>query len=278
MVVTLFAILLLASLSGCSDDATTDPPASGGCALPAYPDETCTGVPPDTALTVVEGDLVVDTPNTVIDAQEIHGVVEIRAPGVVIRRSKLKGVRSFAGAYSGDAVVVEDSELDCGSEVGSTAIGDTSFTVRRVNIHGCENGFDVDGDVTIEDSYIHDLLPYDPETDPHTDGIQITPVGHDIVIRHNTLFVPGGTSALISPNVSAGVISNVLVQDNLVAGGAYTIYCPQEGSGDDFRLIDNHFSTVFSPKVGEYGPWTDCEGEVEVSGNVFHETGVAVPF
>jgi hypothetical protein len=40
----------------------------------------------------------------------------------------------------------------------------------------------------------------------------------------------------------------------------------------NFRIVDNHFSTVYSPNVGEYGPSTDCGGEIQ-SGNVYHETG-----
>ena len=59
-----------------------------------------------------------------------------------------------------------------------TAVGDYNVKVRRANIHSCENGFDVDGLITVEDSFIHDPIPYDPVTDPHVDGLQITPVGN----------------------------------------------------------------------------------------------------
>jgi len=243
-----------------------------------WPDATTTGVPPGTVLTVVNGDLTIDTPNTVIDGKDIRGCVEVRAPGVVIRRSRVScpsfiTVASFGGAYTGTGLVVEDTEIDCRNTNG-TAVGDTNFTVRRANIHGCENGFDVDGSVTIEDSFIHDLFN---SAEAHTDGIQITPVGHDIAIRHNTIYSNSGTSAIITPRVSAGVVSNVLVEDNLLAGGAFTLYCPQDGAGIDYRVLDNHFSTIFFPTVGAFGPWTDCQDEAEVRGNVFHETGQPVP-
>ena len=39
--------------------------------------------------------------------------------------------------------------------------------------------------------------------------------------------------------------------------------------------LDNRFSTRFSPKVGAFGPSDGCADEVR-SGNVIHETGVAV--
>jgi hypothetical protein len=182
-------------------------------------------------------------------------------------------ISSFGGAYTGAGLLIEDSEIDCQGTRG-TAVGDTNFTVRRVDIHGCENGFDVDGDVLIEDSYIHDLHQ---DAEAHTDGAQITHVGHDVTLRHNTIYANDGTSAIISPNVSAGVLSNILIEENLIAGGAYTLYCQQDGQGDDYRVIDNHFSTLFYPTVGAYGPWTDCEDEAEVRGNVYHETGEPLP-
>ncbi len=43
----------------------------------------------------------------------------------------------------------------------------------------------------------------------------------------------------------------------------------------NFRVIGNHFSTIFYPKVGVFGSNTDCGGETW-SGNVIHETGPPV--
>jgi hypothetical protein len=222
--------------------------SGGGCALPAYPDASCTGVPAGTSLTVVNGDLTIKTANTVIDGREIRGCVTVQAPGVVIRNSKVSCpnfivISSFGGAYTGDGLLVEDSEIDC-QNTGGTAMGDTNFSVRRVNIHGCENGFDLDGANSIEDSYIHDLYQ---SAEAHTDGAQITPVGHDITIRHNRIYSNDGTSAIISPRASSGVLSNVLIEENLMAGGAYTLYCQQAGAGNAYRVIDNHFSKIFYP-------------------------------
>ncbi|MCY1061462.1 right-handed parallel beta-helix repeat-containing protein [Nannocystis sp. SCPEA4] len=257
--------------------------SSGGvegstCPLPAYPDADCTGVPAGTALTVVEGDLNITEPDTVIDGKDIRGCVSVNAPGVVIRNSRVSCpdfivVSSFGGAYEGTGLVIEDSEIDC-QGTGGTAVGDTNFTVRRVDIHGCENGFDLDGDVLIEDSYIHDMYQ---SAEAHTDGAQLTPVGHDVTLRHNTIYANEGTSAFISPEVSLGIVSNIRIESNLMAGGAYTLYCQQDGPGSDYRVVDNHFSTLFYPTVGAYGPWTDCEDETEVHGNVYHETDEPLP-
>ena len=39
-----------------------------------------------------------------------------------------------------------------------------------MNVHGCENGLDINQNITVEDSYIHDL--YNPGS-AHTDGAQL---------------------------------------------------------------------------------------------------------
>ena len=95
-----------------------------------------------------------------------------------------------------------------------------------------------------------------------------------MTIRHNTIYGMGadgsfGTSAIIS---NPGGDTNVLIENNLLAGGAYTLYCEQGAKGVNYRVLNNHFSQRFSSKVGYYGPTTDCSDETQ-SGNVYHETG-----
>jgi hypothetical protein len=233
-------------------------------------------VPAGTSLTVHNGDWTITAANTVIDAQDIRGCVEVDAPGVVIKRSKISAdcfYVIYSHQTSGTPLTVQDSEIDCQNHNG-TAVGDLNITVLRSNIHGCENGFDVDGNLTVQDSYIHDLTQ--TGADPHTDGIQITPVGHDIHIVHNTIYAftngVDGTSAIIEPDAD---LTNVWIQDNLVAGGAYTIYCRANDKSypSSWHMLNNHFSTIEHATVGAYGPMTDCLGEPNVSGNVYHETG-----
>jgi RTX calcium-binding nonapeptide repeat (4 copies) len=272
------------------------PSSSGsGCPLPAFPDATCTGVPAGTQLTAYTGPSTITTPNTVIDGRTL-GCIRVRVPGVVIRNSRISCanpapdvVSSADGDYSGTPLLVEDSEIDCQNQ-GGTAVGDTNITVERVNIHGCENGFDVDANVDIEDSYIHDLYN---SAESHTDGIQFG-AGHydanhglvtgtlNITILHNTILsmaagspTPDGnaadytTSAIISGPRND---TNVLIQDNLLAGGAYTLYCENGSTGINYRVIGNHFSTRFKPTVGYYGPATECSDDTQ-SGNVYAESG-----
>lgn len=66
-----------------------------------------------------------------------------------------------------------------------------------------------------------------------------------------------------------------MIENNLLAGGAYTLYCPVDVKGVNFRVIGNHFSTNYSTKVGAFGASTGCSDEV-LSGNVVHETGAPI--
>jgi hypothetical protein len=256
----------------------TQPAATG------FPDASNTGVPAGTVLTAYTGPTTITQPGTVIDGKTL-GCIEVEATGVVIRNSRLECANPGTYVVSVDdrtststVVTIEDSEIDCKNGPG-TALGEADMTVRRSNIHGCENGFDANQNITVEDSYIHDLWN---SGESHTDGIQLA--GHwngsgyvtgalNITIRHNTIFGVGydgtlGTSAIIS-NRSGDV--NVLVADNLLGGGAFTLYCTG-GHGTNFKATGNHFTKRFGQHYGAYGPSDGCSDE-SLSGNVDHETG-----
>ena len=255
-----------------STKASSPPPAStGACPLPAYPDASCTGVPKGTSLTTHNGSITVSTPGTVLSGLDVHGCVQIETTGVVIRNSRISCTGGYVVyGHTNASFRIEDSEVDCGNTNG-TGIGDTNVTALRVNVHGCENGFDVDSKADIEDSYIHDLFE---SAEAHTDGIQ-TAAAQNLTVRHNRIYANNGTSAIITAK-SATSPANVLYDSNLLAGGAYTLYCDQNGKGSNFRVINNHFSTVFYPKAGAYGAMTDCSDE-SLSGNVYQESGAPVP-
>jgi hypothetical protein len=212
------------------------------------------------------------------------GCIRVRAPGVVIRKSKIScsgsAVLNYDGDYTGTRLLLEDVEIDCKNGPG-TAFGEALVTVVRANIHGCENGFDMNQSITVQDSYIHDLYEGGGS---HTDGMQLA-YGHyeggsvvrgaqNIVIRHNTIYGVGfdgslGTSAIISNPTGD---KNILIENNLLAGGAYTLYCAYQGTATNYRVIGNHFSRQFSQKYGAFGASTGCSDETQ-SGNVDHETG-----
>jgi hypothetical protein len=130
----------------------------------------------------------------------------------------------------------------------------------------------------LEDSYIHDLTCC---TDNHTDGIQfdggLWGIGSNrLTFRHNTIYGwdNNGQEGSNSSIISDGNAQNVLIENNLFAGGTFTVYC-SNGNTTGYVIRNNHFSTIFLPKVGMFGPVIGCSAE-NGGGNVYHETGLPV--
>jgi hypothetical protein len=251
---------------------------------PGFPREDNAGVPAGLSLTPYTGPTTITTANTVIDGKTTT-CLEVRASGVVIRNSKIScpgGGIYIDDRFTGTPLTIEDSTVDCEGQ-GGTGIQEAHFVVRRVLVTGCENGFSINQDAVIEDSYIHGLASKGEES--HEDGIQLS-LGHwngaeyvccalNVTIRHNTIYgmtrgdTAFGTSAIISGPPG---VANILIENNLLAGGAYALYCPGGGQGTNFRVVNNRFSTKFGPRVGAFGATTECADE-NASGNVVHETG-----
>ena len=188
--------------------------------------------------------------NTVVNAISISGCIIVEAYGVTIKNSKVGCVRIEGdAANSANApLTIQDTEIVCPIGSWNTGIRFSNFSAIRVNIHGCENGLDIGNHVTLRDSYIHDLAT---GADLHTDGIQ-SGDGSNSTIEHNTIY--GADTSAININHDAGgpQTHDVLIRDNLIAGGGYALFCPIPATSN-FQITDNQFSTIFSPKVGQFG-------------------------
>ncbi len=254
------------------------PPAQGPTAQPqpgmtncrtqpsrcGYPDATNTGVPSGTALTVVNGGLDVSVAGTVIQNKDIRGCVTVRAANVTIRKSRIacSGWHGIASTSTG--LLVEDTEISC-LNARHGGIDGGGFTARRVDISRCENGLPVHRDVTVEDSWVHDLVPTSV-AGAHSDGAQLFG-GTNIVLRHNTILVPGANAA-ITRNVADNTPS-ILIENNFLGGGTYTLYCPY-GPGS-FQVRNNRFADGMQ----QYGLSLDC-GRVPWTGNFRDSNGSVV--
>lgn len=241
-----------------------DPAACG------YPTAATTGVPGGRQLQALDGNLVIDVDGTVIDGMEIHGCVRVTGDHVVIRESRIVATGCSWGVRNeGDDLALLDVELTCGGGNG-TGVGSSNLYLARVDIHGCENGLDVAGHVTVRDSYIHDGTT---ANEAHTDGAQLGQGAAFILLDHNTIVVPapGGTSAIIMWDEGDPQNSDVMISGNLLAGGTYTLYCPRQNA-TNVRIVNNRFGPY------EYGSVDSCvPGHVaEFAGNVADATGLPV--
>jgi hypothetical protein len=208
---------------------TATPPRPSG-----PPNAANTGVPAGTQLRRIDGDLTISTPGTVLQDVDVHGFVTVTAPNVTIRSSIVRGGRATGDAAlitdltrSATNLRIEDTELT--PEFPSVRIDGLrayNYTAVRVDIHGTVDGAKIFGDdVTIKDSYIHDLAyfgsdPHQHGGPTHNDGVQIGG-GRHIRLIGNT--IRGGDNAAVMVTQGVGAVSDLVVAGNWLGGGACTV-------------------------------------------------------
>jgi hypothetical protein len=242
-----------------------------------FPNASNTGVPAGTVL-AKRGSLTVTQPNTVIDSMEIDGCLTIAktASNVTVKNSLIRSkdcVWNIDDTAGAPGLKVIDTEIDgLGGTTGDAGIHGYGYTLTRVNIHGTGDGLKVGTGDVIQDSYIHDLAI---TSSSHNDGIQCLGTT-SLTISHNTIVVKdGATSAIILSTGSADAMRNVTISNNLLAGGAYTVYGGYQQGTDvlsrvsNIQILTNQFSTQIFAKSGAFGPLTSTSSPVVVSGNTW---------
>ena len=195
------------------------------------------------------GSLVVTTANTVIDGLDISGSVEVRASGVVIRNSRIRGTGSYGLYVRSGSATITDSEISGGFE---NAIGYDNWTAIRVNIFGVGgDGVKLGSNTRLEDSWVHDLQPF---SGAHADGAQLQAGETNIVVRHNTIDLattPNANAALfIAPDLGPSSPGPLLIENNYLNGGNFTVYIVDGNNGqyylDNITLRNNTFGRSHS--------------------------------
>lgn len=263
--------------------ATTPPPSptgGNGClnrlAACGFPNAGNTGVPAGTALTVVQGDLNVTVAGTVVTGKDVRGCIVVSAANVSIKNSRVNcpfnsAIRGFTTDINRpppSLALVQDTEVICGPN-GFTGIS-AALVVRRVNIHGCENGLDGVNGMLVEDSYIWDMNGC---CGNHSDGMQIDQIG-GVTVRHNTVIggpLPAGNAAITLWDEGGAQTHDLLITNNLLAGGGYTLRCGRSGTAVNVVITGNRFG----PAGFNYAWGCDVGGEVW-TGNVDDATGAVL--
>ena len=232
------------TITATDPDDTTEPPIEPPVSSGDWPDSTNTGVRPGSALTVISNGLTLNAAGTVVQDKDIRGIVRIDANNCKLINCKISGAVAYLVKInqSVTGTVIENCTIDgMGTGTGSNGIQGTG-TVTKCNIYNIENSFAVDGGgpVLIQDCCIHHLKA---AGSPHYDGIQIQ-FGKNITIKHNVVINDyDQTSAVFIQNLY-GNIDNVLVEDNVLVGGGYTVYSDASKSSTNkitnLRFLNNH--------------------------------------
>jgi hypothetical protein len=253
------------------------PPANRNGCIPkpsscGFPDASNTGA--HGSLSVVQGDVTLRTAGEVYQGKDVRGCVQVAAANVIIRNVKVTCGSSYGIDYvgGGGTLTIEDTTVVCTS-TGTSGIGEANLVVRRADVSGCDNAFDLDHDALIQDSWCHDLTDESVVPAAHTDCVQgVMTAG--VTIRHNTLIVPFYATSAVGGacTICSGTRVGWVIDGNLMDGGAYTVYCgttfPQKGT----VITNNRFGTHRWTGSDSYA--TGCKGpEITWSGNVRDDAG-----
>jgi len=236
-------------------------------------------------LTDYTGSTTFSTANaTIQDKNIVNDGISVTANNVTFQNCKIvyngpfdTGVAMVFLAVGVTGTRFINCEIDCADAVERAIKGFDDVYVEKCNIHDSGNGVEVASSVTVIDSYLWNIFTPDGAT-WHADGVQ-TGEGavSNTTIQHNTILLPGGETGAINviDNSATFTYNNILIDNNLLAGGSYTFYFGA-GTMTNCRATNNHFSTRYATRVGQFQAWyPNFLGDFTATGNVIDETGVS---
>jgi len=234
---------------------------------PGFPGSNNTGVPVGKRIPTRDREIVAYQPVT------MTGMIEVRAPDVIIRTSKINGVvyldRSALGSDTW-SVTIEDSEVAAGDVIVG-AVREGNITIIRSNIHGGQHSVHCGGNCTVTDSWLHGQYVFTSPTDSHNNGF-LSNGGSNMTLTHNTLScdAPNIGSAGCSGDLSLfgdfSPITDVTIDNNLFTASLDTPFCLFAGyqdnkpfglDVDNIDITNNVFQRGTNNLCGAFGPVTN---------------------
>ncbi len=237
--------------------------------------------PSDPSILQPVGGMTITQDGAVIENVHVYGSVNIEANNVTLRNFIIDaggqpyGVRATADKHG---IVIEDGEL---INVASAHVYGGGYEARRLNMHESGgDGFKTTHDVVIEACWVHHL-----GTAPgaHSDCNQ-TRRGSNFIFRGNFFDLPIDIGAPYKQNAcwiiqtGEGPIDNVLIEDNWINGGNFSVYFenklpppgsnrPDYGDPTNCRMNNNRFGRDY-----RYGVLR-ATSYVSMSGNRWDDNG-----
>jgi hypothetical protein len=120
-------------------------------------------------------------------------------------------------------------------------------SVDHANLHHCADC--IQGErMQVTDSYIHDMAN---PPGAHVDGFQCN-ASCGVTLRHNTILNEWPQTSAIALFADFGTPANSVIDNNLLAGGGYTIYGGVSGS-TGISITNNRFSRLYYANSGNFG-------------------------
>jgi hypothetical protein len=261
------------------------------------PDASNTGVPAGTTLTVVNGNQTYALDNQVISGKDIHGAVTITGHNVMLRDSIVRGADpspacTGTNAHNSAVVWVQDgasatiSHVDITPTVATACLDGawlTSTTLRAANIHGAVDGIKAYDNVSVLDSWIHDLARFDADPNQgggptHNDAVQTYEANQHIFLLRNNFVVTADDNAAYQLTQDGGQLAaDIHIERNWLDGGGCTLNFAHK--------VLTHLTGVYvvGNRFGR-NSFYDCPILISTqtvlsqnSGNVWDDSGLPIP-
>jgi hypothetical protein len=248
-----------------------------------FPSPDTTGVPSGTPLTPYAGPTTITTAGATITDAEITSTLYVDANDVTIEDSEITlASENGEGIDVASGVTGTRVEYDTIHGAGATQAESLAYAVFNPHYTEGANAVTIDhvdfyngqrilhGPGTLENSFCLDNVAV---SGAHYECVYEG--GGSMTIDHNTLLTGFTQTAAIYLSTDFAPLDTVLVINNLLAGGGYTLY----GGGSTVSsetVTDNHFSRLYYANGGQSGPVAYMPTSYTWSGNVWDDTGLAV--
>jgi hypothetical protein len=240
-------------------------------------------------LTIVTGDQSYGPSDNgrTISNKDFRGWVRVTGANITFKNSIFRG-RAANGANhalidtedsSGTITIIDSEFVPSAPSATIDGLATRNTNIYRADIRGGVDGLKANSKTLVQDSYIHDMSYF--ASDPnqgggptHNDGVQTFAGESHVTLRHNTIDI-SDTNHGNAAWQSSGAYSRA--ENNYLDGGGCTINFAAHGATlAPMYLTNNHF--------GRHQAFTGCVALIsnktlmtEYSGNVWHDTGQAVP-
>lgn len=226
----------------------------------------------ESALVEYTGPGTITIDDTVIEGVVVQGTLNIQASNVIVRNFVIHAT-SFYGINigSGSNILIEDGIIE---GMQSAGILGSNFTARRLEVYNSgADAFKPNSNWLIESSWIHHLGFIE---NSHADGIQMV-AGRNGVARGNYFDMPNGVagynnSICIFLGTDFGVIDNILIEENWINGGGWSIQSRDKNDGygapTNISILANRFG-----RDALFGPWVVDGSSRITDNNVWDDTG-----
>lgn len=197
-----------------------------------WPGPNNTGVINESALKP-SGSVSTSRDGQVIENLEVTGSISVQHDNVTIRNVRVRGTGRYGIAvpHTMDDVkglLIEDVEIvGISGKRSAGLVHYGEWTARRVNIHRFQDAVKMRTNQTLEYSWLHDLYK---APGSHNDAVQSIGGSNSVIRGNNIENQLGQTSAIILQS-NNDQVANWIIEGNRLAGGGYTFYLRDKGSG-----------------------------------------------